>query len=460
MQGLTASYTLEAPMYHDVMYDRDAAVGSYWEASAGDPVTDCAPLDGDEHCDVAIIGGGYTGLSAAYHLLRDDQMSVRVLEAGVPGWGASGRNGGHCCFGGAGLGANEIAEKFGVEVARENIDTQRASIDLVGDLAATEGLAIDRQGNGEFCVAHTPRANDELKDEVAMWKRLGGFDCELLTADAFFERGYRGPAVHGAMLFPFGFGLHPMKYARELARLAQRHGAVIHGRSPVTGWRRDGGKHRLLTPGGSVTAPKVLVATNGFTRDDLHPAFDGCLLPLISQIVATRPLSDDELKAHAWSSEEPLYDTRTMFSYFRVLPDRRLILGGAGGMSGSPASGRRWAAFLKRRVATMFPAWRDVPFDYTWRGFVCLTADRMTHLGEVKDDPGVFYSLAYHGNGVAMATWSGRAIAGLISGRANTAIPATMTQPLPRFAIPALRKLKFQGRFGIRLMKELLQLPR
>ena len=169
------------------------------------------------------------------------------------------------------------------------------------------------------------------------------------------------------------------------------------------------------------------------------------------KIVATRPLTDDELAAHNWATEIPLYDTRPMFSYLelRVLPDRRLALGGVGGLSGTPHSADRWKAFLKRRIDTMFPAWKDAEIEHSWRGFVCITADRMTHLGELPDDPGVFYSLAYHGNGVAMATWSGRAVAGLISGRANETIPPTMRQPLRRFPIPALRKWRLVRHYGM-----------
>jgi glycine/D-amino acid oxidase-like deaminating enzyme len=103
----------------------------------------------------------------------------------------------------------------------------------------------------------------------------------------------------------------------------------------------------------------------------------------------------------------------------------------------------------------MFPAWKDVEIDHTWRGFVCIAADRMTHLGVVPDDPGVFYSFAYHGNGVAMATWSGRAIAGLISGRGNDTVPATIRQPVPRFPIPALRKWRLVRRYGMQVAKGL-----
>ena len=295
-------------LYHDAMYDPARPLDSYWEASAGEPVTDCDPVEGDVECDVAVVGGGFTGLSAALHLARDDEVAVRVIEAVAPGWGASGRNGGHCCFGGAGLDPTEIEDRFGEETARRNIAVQREAIDLVHDLATTNGLDIDMQGQGELCVAHNARVLAGLRDETAMWKRLGGFDCEMLSEGDMRERMFDAPNIAGGMLFPFGFGLHPLKYARGLARLAQRHGVRIHGESPVLGWRRENGRHRLETRCGSVVARKVLIATNGFTRDGLHPAVDGCLLPAISEIVATRPLTDDELARHRYQAGMPLYD--------------------------------------------------------------------------------------------------------------------------------------------------------
>lgn len=443
-----------APLYHSAMYDRTAQVGSFWEASAGEPVADCEPLEGDVRCDVAIIGAGYTGLSAAYHLSRDDDVEVRVLEAGVPGWGASGRNGGHCCLGGAGLDPSEIRDKFGEEVTRQNVNTQRESIDLVDELCTTHNLDIDKHGFGELAIAHIPKAVDWLREEADEWRHLGGFECELWSAEEVAERGYQGPHIHGGMLFPFGFALHPMKYARELARLAQRSGAIIHARSTVTGWSRENGKHRLHTATGTLTAEKVLVATNGFTLDELHPAFDGCLLPGLSQVVATRALTDDELAAHGWSTEcGPLYDTRPMFSYFQMSLGRHLVLGGGGGLTGSPSSRENWKRVLTRRVAEMFPHWRNVEISHSWRGLWCMTRDALTHIGEVDADPGVFYSLAYHGNGVAMATWSGRAVAGLITGRSNTVVPATMSQPLLKFPIPVLRKWSIYWYFGMRILK-------
>ncbi len=444
-------------MYHRIMYDRQVPVGSYWEASAGGPVAGCDSLEGDVTADVAIIGAGYTGLSAAYHLASVDQLDVRVLEAGAPGWGASGRNGGHCCFGGAGLEPHEIKKRFGEQVAKANIATQRESIELVDELATTHGFEIDKHGSGELCFAHKPAAMTHLRDEAAMWKALGGFDCELMSAQAFKERGFDGPNIHGGMLFPFGFGLHPMKYARSLAGLALSAGAVVHSQSEVKSWSREQGVHRLHTDRGSVRARKVLIATNGFTLDDLHPALSGTLLPGISQVVATRELTEDELAAHNWQTEHPLYDTRALFSYLQLTPHRRLVLGGGGGMSGSPRSSRFWERVLRRRIATVFPEWNNVEVTHSWRGFFCLTRDRLTHIGEMDNDPGVFYSLAYHGNGVAMATWSGRAVAGMISGRSNARIPDSMRQPLQRFAVPALRKSDVYWRYGKRLVADFFQ---
>ena len=444
-------------MYHPIMYDRDQPVDSFWEASAGEEVAGCDCLDGDQSCEIAIIGAGYTGLSAAYHLAAQAGVEVRVLEAGVPGWGASGRNGGHCCFGGAGLEPLEVKARFGEQVARDNIAIQRESIELVEALSTTHQFDIDKHGAGELCIAHRPGTVADLREEAAMWRALGGFDCELWSAKQFREQGYRGPHAHGAMLFPFGFGLHPLKYARSLARLALSQGVLIHSQSPVTGWTREAGKHVLHTPTGTVRADKVLMATNGFTLDSLHPAVSGCVLPVISQIVATRQLTEDELAAHGWRTEHPLYDTRPMFSYLQMTPDRHLVIGGRGGTTGSPASVDYWQRSLQRRIAEMFPAWANVEITHAWRGFIGFTRDRLTHIGEVPDDPGVFYSLAYHGNGVAMATWSGRAVAGLMTGNSNTRVPITMSQPLMRFPVPALRKWTLYLRYGKRFIESLFR---
>ena len=125
-----------------------------------------------------------------------------MIEAVVPGWGASGHNGGHCCFSGAGLDPTEIEDRFGEDTARQNIAVQREAIDLVRDLAVANELDIDIQGQGELCVAHNGKALAELQDETAMWKRLGGFDCEMLNEGAMRERMFDTPTSRAACSFP------------------------------------------------------------------------------------------------------------------------------------------------------------------------------------------------------------------------------------------------------------------
>ncbi len=417
-------------LYHATMYDDGRLVDSYWEATGPDR-PDYPALAGDERCDVAVIGGGYTGLSAALHLARDHGIDVRVLEAGAIGWAASGRNGGFCTIGASKLSIAQMDRRFGAEETARFHRAQIEAVDLVDAFGRDEGIDYDRRGDGVFEVAHRAKAAAELRETMAAYRDRFGIPVAFHEAAAFDEIGHRSTEQHGALHIGVGFGLHPLKFAAGLAAAAARRGARLHAGSRVVDWI-NGRPHVLRTAGGSLRADRVIVATNGYSRDRLHPGLARRFIPAISNIVTTRPLTAAELDAQGWRTECPVSNTRSMLFYYRVLPDRTFLFGARGDTTGRPADAERMKKRIVCRLGEVFPAWRDVPIAHCWRGFVCLTARLTPAVGRLDDDPSVLYGYGYHGNGVAMAPWTGRALARLvISADHMTELPAVMTG-LPR----------------------------
>lgn len=425
---------------HPTATDPTLPVGSYWEASAPPAQSSFAPLAGEETCDIAVIGAGYTGLSAALHLARDHGADVRVLEAGAPGWAASGRNGGFCCIGGAKRDYQGMIRRDGLEEARRFFAAQCESVDLVRDLAESEDLDVQATGQGELTLAHKPNRVRDFEEEHAFLAATFGLETTLLRPEELRKRGWQAADVYGGHWMPLGFGLHPMRYARALADAAVRRGAVVHGNSAVTGWETRGGKHRLITAGGSVTADKVIIATNGYTPEHLHAGLHGRTLPILTNIIVTRPLTDDERAEQGWTDTTPAIDTLNLLHYFRLLPDGRFLFGGRGGLDARPQAAAVMRGKLSQEFAALFPAWRDAEITHFWRGFINMAFDLVPHAGPLPGETTVYAGLAYHGSGVAMGTWTGRALAGLVTDtKQATDLPAMMARPLPRFMVPALR---------------------
>lgn len=434
--------------YHSSMYDTGEPARSYWEAEAP-PLDLATPPAGDETCDIAIIGGGYTGLSAAYHLTRDGAADVRVLEAGDPGWGASGRNGGFCTLHPSGLSLTDLTKRFGETEARRYIRSQVEAIDLVTEIAEREDIDLQRQGDGYYLVAHAPSRYAELERQAELMHHTFGLSTQLHPADDFAACGYDSTEQFGALHVGVGYGLQPLRFARGLARAAARRGVTLHGHSEVLNWDKSDGWHRLATADGTVRARQVIVATNGYTRDRLHPALAGRLMPVISNILVTRPLTDTELSAQNWRTDCMCSNTRTLLFYYRLLPDRRFLFGARGDLTGRPEDGDAMRAWLARRVGEVFPAWADVEIAHYWRGFVCMTRDLTPALGQLNDDPSVWYALAYHGDGVAAAPWAGATVAKLILGTASReSVPAPFRAPPPVIPLAALRPWFLRAAIG------------
>jgi glycine/D-amino acid oxidase-like deaminating enzyme len=442
--------TVPNRLYHRNMYEP-----SYWEATQGDTELAAEPLIGNEQCEVAIIGGGYTGLSAAYHLCRDHQVDATVLEAGHIGWGASGRNGGFCSIGGSSLDIDDLIRKYGVDEARKYYQSQVDAVELVRDIIREEEIDSPPQGNAELNVACTRGAFEDVRDYADNRMRLLGLNAAVLNREQFAERYFDFPDLHGGSTLEPTFGLHPMRYIRGLAAAAEKQGAFLHPHSEVIEWSNDGASHVLTTSLGTLRARYVLLATNGFTPEHLLPAFHARTMPLISAIVVTRPLSDDELAAHAWQTESPAITSYDLLNYFRILPDKRFMWGGRGSSNGAPGGTTSNYAALIKRMHKFFPEWRDIGIDYRWHGLVCLTRRMTPAIGRLDDDPSVFFAFGYHGNGVNTATWAGQKISDWLGGsrigdrRAPDSLPAAVKGLSGRFPLPSLRLLYVRARIAM-----------
>ena len=436
------------PLTHPDALDIARPTGSFWEASTPPPGFEAVPVEGDVACDVAIVGAGYTGLSAALRLREAHGADVRVLDAAAPGWGASGRNGGFCCLGGAKLDWAPMIARHGLAEARRLFEVQQDSVALVRTFCQERGIDAWISGEGELSLAHKPARLRDLEAERTFLKETFGHETTLLGPEALRQQGTHAPGLHGGLWNPVGFGLHPLRYLRGLAAAAVEQGAVLHGQSRVVAWEQRPGRHRLMTERGSVTAPKVVFATNGYTPEALVAPLRGRLLPVLSNILVTRPLTETERGTQGWTAATMAYDTRNLLHYFRLLPDGRFLFGGRGGTDGADAASAVAERRLRRSFEALFPAWRGVEHSHFWRGLACLSSNLTPYLGALDDARTVWTALAYHGNGVAMASWSGRALADhLADSTKRPALPGFMTR-LPRpFPLPALRGLYLRSAY-------------
>ncbi|PKP75406.1 MAG: FAD-dependent oxidoreductase [Alphaproteobacteria bacterium HGW-Alphaproteobacteria-6] len=434
-------------IYEDHAYGPGPVADCWWDRSAPRPAPSPA-LEGAARADVAIIGAGYAGLSAALHLAGGAGADVAVLEAETVGWGASGRNGGFCCIGGAKADDAAIAARFGAAGLDDWHRAQIEAIDLVAELAATHAIDIDRHSQGEVALAHRPREMALMRAGAGALAARYRTEVEVIEAADLAAAGLGGAGFHGAVRMGRGFALNPLKYALGLAGAARAAGARIFEQSPVTAITPDGqGGYLLTTPGGQLRAARLILATNGYSSDDLPDWMRARYLPAQSAVLVTRPLTPAEIAAQGWTSRDMAYDTRHLLHYFRLMPDNRFLFGMRGGVSASaPAQGAMRAA-VRRDFQAMFPAWAGVETPHYWSGLVCLARDFLPHVGPIGDWPNAWAGFAWHGNGVAMGTYAGRLLAGLAGGT-GPAVPAVMATVPPRLPFGRHRRALMHLAYG------------
>lgn len=425
-------------IYEPDAYARNADPANFWRTTIDDPV--CLPLTDATRAEVAIIGAGFTGLNAALRL-AEAGVDVVVLDMHGPGWGASGRNGGFCCLGGAKASASALKRRFGEAEYMDYRRTEVAAIDHVAGLLDRLGIDADRHSNGETILAHRSKDMAVLRADAKIARNEYGVDTEIIEKDDLSSLGMASPEFHGGLTVRKGFGLNPRKYVLGLAAATIAAGVRIYGDSPVTGIKREEGHYVLTTPRGTVTAGRLLLATNGYSSDDLPDWMRARYLPIQSNIIVTRPLTETEIAAQGWSTDQMAYDTRHLLHYFRLMPDRRMLFGMRGGLRVTPGAQARMRLYIRAEFDRIFPAWRDVETPHFWSGLACLSRDLIPHVGPIGDWPDAWTSLAYHGNGVAMGSYCGTLLADLALGRQSSGpFPGMLRTKPPRFPLGGFRR--------------------
>ena len=409
------------------------------------PPVAAPPLDTDRKVSVAIIGGGFAGLSTALHLAEQGTDAI-VLEAREPGWGASGNNGGQLNPG-LKLDPDAVEATFGTELGRRMVAFSYHAPVFTLELIRRLGISCEARQNGTLRAAYHPMHAAAVETSAEQCARRG-MPVTVLDRHKLQEMTGTDRYVR-AMFDPRGGDVQPLSYARGLARAALAAGAAICGQTPATSLRREGGRWRIETPRAVVIADKVLIATNGFT-DDLWPGLSRTVVPMFSSIAATEPLPDS-IARQIMPTRSVLYESGHITVYYRVDTGNRLLMGGRGPMRW--ISGPSAVAYLTRYALRLWPALRGVRWTHGWNSRFAMTADHFPHIHE--PGPGTLAYLGCNGRGVALATAMGQQLARrLIGGEAaEIDMPVTRVKPIRFHAFwpAAVKSVVLYGRIRDRL---------
>ena len=376
---------------------------NYWLTTAHMPGESDTITPIPEKVDVAVIGGGYTGLSAAY-ILAKQGASVVVLEAETIGWGASSRNGGMALTG-LKLPMQTVIKRYGRDMARDLFQCSLDSVSTVERIVAEEEIDCGFARTGHLLVANKPQHYEALKDEVEFMAKEFDHNVRLVPPrDLKDEIG--SVAYHGGLVDEVSAGLNPAQYVAGLARAAEKAGARLHARARADRVGREGKRFSIQTPRGSLSAESVLVATAGYTGN-VTKKLQRRIIPIGSFIIATEKLPE-KLARTLSPKNRMIFDFKHYLNYFRLWDNRMIFGGRAAFFPETKNTIKRSAEILQREMVQVYPQLRDVRVEYVWGGTLDFAFDMMTHVG---NDDGMYYALGYAGHGVAMGTHLGKTVA-------------------------------------------------
>ena len=406
-------------------------------AATAVPPLELPPLDADRNVAVAIVGGGFAGLSTALHL-AEQGVETLVLEAREPGWGASGNNGGQLNPG-LKLDLDTVEAEFGGDLGARMIAFSYHTPVFTLELIRRLGIACDARQNGTLRAAYHESHARAVEATTAQCIRRG---MPVRLLDRHELRQMTGTDRYVRALFDArGGDVHPLNYARGLARAVLAAGSAIYARTPANSLSREGTRWRIDTPRAIIRADKVLIATNGFS-DDLWPGLKRTIVPLFSSIAATAPLPDS-VAGEIMPTRSVLYESGHITVYYRIDTSNRLLMGGRGPMHW--ISDPNAVAYLMRYAERLWPALAGIGWTHGWNSRLAMTADHYPHVHEPAS--GLLAYLGCNGRGVALATAMGQQLARRLIGGETTPIDMPLT---------AIKPIRFHGAWPVAVRSAVL----
>jgi len=396
---------------------------SFWQHKFGAYSANAALPSGSYETDVLIIGAGYTGLTCAREIRKDDHTKrVMVLDANDIGFGASGRNGGFnmTLFG---IEPEVTMLRWGKEKTREAQAYMQQAVQYVKDLIESENLDSDYEHTGMLRIAYTDKQVRRLKKTYKLLSDItepGSF--EYLNAEEAQER-VNCPHIKGAILEPETGILDPCKHVRSLKSLAEREGAEIYENTKVTGISRQNGSSVIQTANATIRAEKLVIATNAWTHNlKTSPGVANVQAPVWTYQIVTDPLTPEQWKSINWENRVSIEDNRQLVHYMRITACGRITMGGGSiGVEYNQKNLDLWKNEkvwndLEKHLKWMFPTLADINIHYKWGGCISANVDMTPEIGFIGDS-NIIYSTGCIGHGVSLTQLNGRLIADLVLGK-------------------------------------------
>lgn len=432
--------------FYDPLVDDNPGTGvdyapSYWCATAGDTPENDGPVAGDLDVDVAIVGGGYTGLATAMFLAQEYGIKATVLEANQIGWGCSSRNGGQAHLAWGRLSRRQWVKKWGKKRAQQFHANTLECFEVFKKLTEHPLIDCESFGDGNILIAHSKAAMQGLHAESQLCNDVFNYETRVLDREAVQEKYLYDHECYGALVEPVGIALHPLKLVYGYARIAKKLGVSIHPASPVLEWTTNNNHQCLRTPGGVVRAKSVAIATAGYTSAKLHTLTAYRNMPIMANSAVTRVLTEEEIKECGFKTHLIITDTRKLRYYYRFLPDKRLQIGTRSAISGADAQNPKHLQVVQDAIASKFPVLKGIEIPWFWHGWMDISHDMIPRIIQPDPRQRIFYSQGYSGNGVSFSAYASLKMAGLIAGKSlkEKDLPI-FNSPLPRHFLQPFRR--------------------